>query len=147
MCKGFPTKLIVFIFIFASVIVACNRLGSYSARRHFEALLSGDKDVRLSGVEFFNRTKRAVVDDTQSLKYLTVSFQKARKGSEELGTAYNAIIRLASGESVRVWAYVSAGPRLTILCYPDTIGDGDYYTVDLTDPVPAPLAAILTDLR
>lgn len=119
--------------------------------RQFDRLISGDDRVEITSVIIASNTRRSVIDDPESLRYLTDLLRTATQeqslssisGSDfQLGLRMNTIGTYTA--SIRI-----PGDRDGfVLRYPiDTFDDPRYYWLPFTQPAPATLLNALNQMK
>jgi hypothetical protein len=118
-----------------------------------EALLAGDKAVRISTLVLRGQGKRFVLRDAVSLRYVSDVFRCAShegyRPTHVGGLTYMAELSFEGGECVVVGIEVpDSGAGLTV-AYPldEGLHDPVHYWITFPDPIPEPLAKILQQLR
>jgi hypothetical protein len=150
-------RRVMCILLLATVSVCCYSCWrDYAAQRDFERLLAGDSNIALVEVEFEGHEKSVILNDSESLGYLSEMCRSAQivagKGVTDVpykrGASYYINARLSTGQSIRSGVTIPDTPDQLTLEFPiDATYDPIVYLVILREPVPEALAAVLAQLR
>jgi hypothetical protein len=118
------------------------------AHGDFERLLRGDKDISLQSLEIGDQGRGIIIDDPESMKYLSEALRSSERGKAKMGASYDMCVRLSTGARVKCAFYApKAKDNITIHFPIDSVNDGVMYLVTLPEPVPKRLSAIIAQLR
>jgi hypothetical protein len=120
-------------------------------RRQFDRLLAGDERVEITSVTITSNTQRSVIDDPESLRYLTDLFRAAtheRSPSSISGTDFQLGLRMNTIGTYTASIHIPDDRNGFVLRYPiDTFDDPGYYWLPFTQPAPATLRNALNQMK
>jgi hypothetical protein len=118
-----------------------------NAKREFKGLLHGHGEIEISALTIAVGGLPVLIDDRESVQYLTIAVRRASCKEFSLGASYYATVTLSSGGSVKCGLYFPVDKKTITVGFPvDGPGNMEYYGIMLTDPLPGRVANVLTRL-
>jgi hypothetical protein len=143
-------RAVIAVFLVSTGIFAGYFYWLYSVKPYeeFDQLLSGSEDIEIVRVEIAGQRKEAVISDPKATSYLSQRVRAGGRRGDEHGFSYTATFFLSSGSSVHGSIDIPENKGFFNMYYPiDTLGEGRFYTIWLSDPIPASLAGTFERLR
>jgi hypothetical protein len=135
--------------LFGSLTCTAWRAGA-EATSEFKNLLRGSTQSNITALVIQVGDEQFSITDPESTQYLTAAFHSATQHDIELGPTYRAVVCVDSGKLFECAIHVPSTPGAITLFYPLDAWDSTpdmYYRVNLPEPIPSPLATVITRLR